>query len=357
MTEHHHTSLLKRMGESGVDALLLTHLPNIRYLTGYSGDGAFAVVNHSGITVFVYRINRELAEETVRPPSRIVVMESSVFKHFETLDRSFWGSTVGYEPDSMRCSTYQKICAVLKDSKLKPVSGSVEALRVCKNDREQEAIERAQKITDDVFEDVLGLLHEGVSERDIAAEVDYRFRVAGGAGPSFETIVAFGVHASMPHAIPDGRKLNNGDIVLFDMGTFVDGYASDMTRTVVFGKASRELKDRYRLVSDAQMAGIEAVRDGADCSQAHHIAWSFFDDAGLGEYFIHSLGHGIGVEVHEAPTISPRSTETFERNTVVTIEPGIYLPGWGGIRIEDIVFVTGDGNRVITASSKELIEL
>ena len=345
-------TLRERMGESGIDSFLITHPPNIRYLTGYTGEGACAVLTRATLTVFVYRINEELARRTIRPPASVTVIEHSLSAHFTSLGRTFWGETVGYEPGSLRCSTYRQITEALDGIALKPLSGLVESLRVVKSEDELAAIGRAQKITDRVFGEVLGLLTEGVTERDIAAEVDYRSVRAGGEGPAFPTIVAFGANTSMPHWIPGSRGLANGDIILIDMGTFADGYASDMTRTVQFGRASLEMRERYRLVAEAQTAGVAAVRAKARCADAYGAALEVFASRDCGDLFLHSLGHGIGLEVHEAPAVTARSDETFLEYAAVTVEPGIYIPGWGGIRIEDIVVVTDSGTRTITTSPK-----
>ncbi len=357
MTDRIRASILNRMSESGIDSFLITHSPNIRYLTGYTGENAFAAVTGNDVILFVYPLNREQAETTVSPPVTIAIIETTAFEHFGSLGPSFWGGRVGYEVDSMKCSTYRKIVEVLKGSALKPVSGIMETLRAVKTDEEVKSLERAQEITDRVFSDVLGILREGVTELDIAAEVDYRFRRHGGTKPAFDTIVAFGGHSSMPHAIPDTRKLSSGDIVLFDMGTFLDGYASDMTRTIVFGHASQELRERYRLVLEAQETGMRAVRAGSRCADAFEAAMAVFDAAGYRAQFIHSLGHGIGLEVHETPAVSPRSPEVFQNNAVVTVEPGLYFPGWGGIRIEDMVVVSEQGSRSLTRSPKTLTEV
>jgi Xaa-Pro aminopeptidase len=357
MTDRIRASILNRMSESGIDSFLITNPSNIRYLTGYTGENAFAAVTGNDIVLFVYPLNREQAETSLRPPVTLAVIETSVFQHFGSLGPSFWGSTVGYEVDNMKCSTYRNIVEVMNGSALKPVSGIVENLRTVKTGGEVKSLERAQGITDLVFGEVLGVLREGVTELDIAAEIDYRFRRHGGTKPSFDTIVAFGSHSSMPHAIPDTRKLTSGDIVLFDMGTFLDGYASDMTRTVVFGHASQELRDRYRLVLEAQENGMRAYQAGNRCADAFEAAMAVFDAAGYRAQFIHSLGHGIGLEVHETPAVSPRSPEVFQNNAVVTVEPGLYFPGWGGIRIEDMAVVTEQGSRSLTRSPKTLIEV
>ena len=357
MNDHLRDSLLNRMGESALDSFIVVHPANIRYLTGYAGDNAFLAITRDRVVLFVYSMNLEIAERTVQAPVEISVLETTAADHFATLGTAFWGSVAGYEPEHMRCSTYRNIVEALKGTLLKPVSGMIESFRIVKRPEEVAAIERAQVITDRVFAEVLGLLREGIAELDIAAEVDYRFRRNGASGPSFETIVAFGAHASMPHAIPDTRKLRNGDFVLIDMGTLLEGYASDMTRTVVFGRASEEQRERYRLVLAAQEAGILATRAGVPCADAFQAAMAVFDAAGYRAAFIHSLGHGIGLEVHELPAVSSRSHESFRAGAVVTVEPGLYFPGWGGIRIEDMVVVTDTGCRSLTASPKTLLEL
>jgi Xaa-Pro aminopeptidase len=348
--------LISRLEATGIDSLLITHPPNIRYLTGYTGDNAYAVANGSGITLFVYKLNSELAEQTINSGIALSVVEDTLISHLSRLDGSFWGKTTGYEPESIVVATFRKIENALNGTVLKPASGIVEALRSVKSPEELDKIERAQKITDKVFGESIPYLSEGVTERDIAAEIEYRFRRSGADGPSFETIVAFGARASMPHSLPGHSALRHGDVVLIDMGTIVDGYASDMTRTVVFGQASDKLKEHYSLVLEAQLTGIGAVRCGASGIDIYRAARAIFERAGVADRFIHSLGHGVGIEVHELPALSPRSADTLAEGMVITIEPGLYFPDQYGIRIEDMAVVTRDGCRILTGSPKTLIQ-
>jgi len=226
-----------------------------------------------------------------------------------------------------------------------------------KDEAELRLLERAQEITDAGFDGLPGILREGVSERDAALELELAMRRAGADGLAFETIVAFGENAAEPHHEPTARDLRRGDIVKADFGALFAGYHADMTRTLAFGEIAPELLEVYELVRAAQQAGVDAVRAGASAADVDAASRVIIADAGYGNAFSHGLGHGVGLEIHEGPTVRRTSEDVLPEGTVVTIEPGVYLPGKGGVRIEDIVYVTPDGGRVLPRSSKELTVL
>ncbi len=221
---------------------------------------------------------------------------------------------------------------------------------------EIETISRAAELTDRLFSELVDFVRVGVTEREIAAEAEYRARKLGGDGLAFPSIVASGPRAALPHATPTDRAIQPGDMITFDLGVCVDGYASDMTRTVAVQYVTDELRRVYDLVLRAQVAALDAVRPGMNCAELDGIARAIIADAGHAEHFGHSLGHGVGLRVHEAPALSWRATDsTLEPGMIVTIEPGVYLPGWGGVRIEDLVVVTETGRRVLSQSTKDLL--
>ncbi len=233
----------------------------------------------------------------------------------------------------------------------------ISSMRIIKTADEIEKMRKAQRITENALNETMKLIKEGVSELDLSLDLEFRMRRAGAESVSFDLIVLTGTTTSMPHGVPSERKVKNGDFVLFDIGATVDGYHSDMTRTVVCGKADSMMKRVYQTVLQAQQNGLAAVRSGATCGEVDFAARSTIDQAGFGEYFGHSTGHGVGLEIHEAPSVSPESAFVLQSGMVVTVEPGIYLPGKFGVRIEDMVAVTGDGCINLAVQPKELIEL
>ncbi|MFC1490953.1 M24 family metallopeptidase, partial [Candidatus Latescibacterota bacterium] len=286
-----------------------------------------------------------------------ITVKDNFIKCFLDFDKSFWGENVGFEAEVITFSVFEKLKEKLDFTELIPSRGIIEQLRETKDSTELKSISDSQKITDRVFEYILDMVKPGINELDLACEIDYQFRKTGGEGSAFETIVASGPNSSKPHAIPSDRKIENGDLVLFDMGTILDGYASDMTRTVVLGKADSEQKKIYNLVLNAQLAAIESISSGEKCSEIFNKAMDIFKKAGYSDKFIHSLGHGVGIDVHENPRLSENSGDILNTNSVVTVEPGLYIPDWGGIRIEDMVAVAEHGCLNLTYSDKTLIEL
>jgi Xaa-Pro aminopeptidase len=236
-------------------------------------------------------------------------------------------------------------------------SGWLRVLRMVKDARELERIERAQIVTDRAFEHILGLIEPGLSEREVALELEVTMRRAGSDGVAFAPIVASGPNSALPHAAPTGRLLAEGDFVKLDFGARVDGYCADMTRTVVLGDASQRQRDMHTAVLEANRAGRAAVRPGAVGADVHAAAAAVLDRRGMGELFGHGLGHGVGLDVHEGPRLGPGSEDVLAPGMVVTVEPGVYEPGFGGVRIEDLVAVDGGGHRVLTNSIRELIEI
>ena len=357
MRKNAHAIIKQKMRASGLDSLIIGKQVNIKYLTGFTSDFGYVVIAHSGSLLFTSRIYEEQAQFTVQEPFKVKTVKEKVFESFSQLGISFWGKKIGYESEVLTCSAFNRLKEKLSFSELIPTSGMVEGLREIKESSEIQSISRAQEITESVFDAVLELVRDGVEECELACEIDYMFRKKGGERSAFETIVASGPNSSKPHAIPSDRKLRYGDFVLFDMGTVINGYASDMTRTVVLGKADAEQRKIYNLVLEAQDVAIESISSGIKCSEVYYKALDVFEKAGLKDKFIHSLGHGLGLEVHENPRLSHNIDYKLKKHLVITVEPGIYIPGWGGIRIEDIVVVNGEGCKNLTHSPKTLLEL
>ena len=347
----------KKMNESDLDSLIISKQSNLRYLTAFTGDFGYTVIGTSGTSFFTSLLYKEQAQSTVKEPFKVIAVKDNIFESFSKFETSFWGKKVGYESDALTCSDFTKLKEKLYFVELIPTTGIVEEIREVKDSYEIQSITHAQQITEDVLNAILELVREGVKENDLACEIDYQFRKKGGECSAFNTIVASGRNSSIPHAVPSNKKLDAGDFVLFDMGTVVNGYASDMTRTVILGKASSKQKKMYKLVLEAQTAAIDSISSGIKCSEVYNKALNVFEKAGYGKNFIHSLGHGVGLEVHETPRLSHNTRTKLKENFVITIEPGIYFPGWGGIRIEDMVVVDDNGCLNLTKFPKTLLEL
>lgn len=238
-----------------------------------------------------------------------------------------------------------------------PAGEELNRLRIVKTEKELASLARAEAIGDQAFTRILSDIRPGVTELEIAAKLDYYMKEAGAVGNSFDTIVASGLHSAMPHAIPSEKKIEAGDFVTMDFGCVYEGYCSDMTRTIVVGKADGKQKEIYRIVLEAQLAALQVIKAGMTGSEVDAVARRVIAEAGYGEYFGHGLGHSVGLFIHEEPRLSPKCHEVLRENVIQTVEPGIYLPGFGGVRIEDLVCVTADGCRNFTHSPKELIEL
>jgi len=264
---------------------------------------------------------------------------------------------VGIETQFMTIEFYQILGHTFSNSPLIETELVIEELAMVKEDNEIECIRKAVEITDKVFETVLPMVKPGVRELDLAAEVGYHHQKFGAQKNGFETIVASGPRSALPHGIASSRKIKKGDFVTFDMGCMFEGYASDMTRTVVVGKATKKQKKIYDVIFEAQAKAIEMVTPGNICSSADAVARKIISDAGYGSNFTHGLGHGLGLEVHARPVLNKTCKTRLKPGMVVTVEPGIYIDGYGGVRIEDDVLVTKDGNEVLNRSPKHLIEL
>jgi Xaa-Pro aminopeptidase len=345
--------LASRLVELGSDGFLLTRLPNVRYATGFTGSNGQVLITPDGAPFFTDGRYTEQARHEVPDLERITYVDGFV-ESVVAAARSLGVGRLGFESDGLTFRTYEQLRAAAKGIELVPVSGEVERQRWVKDPDELAALERAQGATDEAFDAVLARLRDGVSERELAFELEAEMRRAGAERPGFDTIVAFGEHAAEPHHEPTGRTLSRGDVVKMDFGGLVDGYHADMTRTVAFGEPPDRLRDVHDLVRSAQQAGIDAVRVGATGAEVDAAARSVIEAAGLGEHFTHGLGHGVGLEIHEGPRLGRGSDDALPAGAVVTVEPGVYLPGVGGVRIEDMVEVTEQGGRALPRAGKDL---
>jgi Xaa-Pro aminopeptidase len=341
------------MRREKLDGFVVVHLPNVRYLCGYTGSNGMMLITRRDCWFYTdFRYKEQIRTEVRGCRKRVLVRDLVSHPPPE------WGRTfrrLGVEEDHVTLSRYKQSRKRFPKARLAKTRDLVLELRRTKEPAEVEAIARAQRVTDRVFGKVLKLVKPGVRERDLALEIEFQFRRHGEL--AFDSIVASGPNAAKPHAGFSDRKLRTGDSLTFDIGCRVDGYCSDMTRTVFVGRAPAELRKVYEIVHEAQRRALDAIKPGTTTKTADAAARDYITEKGYGKRFGHSLGHGVGIEVHEMPMLAATSKETLAPGDVVTVEPGIYLPGVGGVRIEDMVHVTRTGHANLTRSAKRLIEL
>jgi Xaa-Pro aminopeptidase len=343
--------------ENEVDALFVVDLDNVRYLTGFSGSNGQVVVTPKSSWFLTDGRYRARAQETVRAAEVVVYADSALVPVKDRLSTE-GVKRVGIEASTVTVAERRRYSAKLEGSELVETTGVVEALRRTKDDDEIRLMRRAVAMADGAFDWVLDRLVTGATEREVALDLEVKMRRDGADEVSFTPIVGSGPLSAHIHHSPSDRPLERGDLVLLDFGCRVDGYCSDLTRTVCLGTASPEQKEMYATVLAAQLAGVEAVTPGGRTREADAAARAIIDAAGHAEDFGHGLGHGLGLNVHESPRLHWASEDTFAAGDICTVEPGIYVIGSGGIRIEDDVLVTGSGAEVLTgAPKKELIEL
>ncbi len=352
--------LRDRFDGAGCDAVLVTHLVNIRYLTGFTGSAALLLVRPDGM-VFVtdgrYRDQSalELAESGVDADIRVGL---SAGAQKELLEEATVGvGRIGLEAGAVTWSQQRKYDADwFPDAELVPTDGLIEDLRKVKDPGEVDRMAAAAAIADAALATVRHRLADGPTEEEFALELDFEMRRRGAAGPSFETIVASGPNGAKPHHRPSDRRIGRGELVVIDFGALVEGYCSDMTRTLCVGEPSSATTRRMvDVVAESQRAGVDAVRAGVEGKAVDGACRDVIAAAGWAEAFLHSTGHGVGLDIHEDPRVSSASTDTLESGHVVTVEPGVYLAEHGGVRIEDTMVVTEHGCRILTNAPKELL--
>lgn len=346
------------LAEKQVDAILITDPYNMRYLSGFCGGEGILYISKAQHVLIT---DSRYTEAAMNESDFTVAEENPKQRRAEILkgciDRD-QAESVGYEDNSMRCSEYAQMSAELSMVKSwVPMGESVDALRQIKTSEEIEYLGRAETIGDAAFTAILDYLKPGVTELEVAAHLEFEMKMAGASDLAFETIVASGLNSSMPHAHPGSKRLEPGDFVTMDFGCKYNGYCSDMTRTVVIGKADEKQKEIYNLVLKAQKEALDMLKAGITGCEADRVARTIIEKAGYGDCFGHSLGHSVGLFIHENPNLSARSHAVLQENMIETVEPGIYIPGFGGVRIEDMVVIKSDGCENLTHSPKHLIEL
>lgn len=335
------------------DAVLLTSAHNMRYFSGFSGGEGAVLIQKDKQTLFADSRYIEQAENEAENFD-VVLWNGFIDLCSFTEEQGF--EKIAFEDNILTVDLYNRLKERTKAEYIGK-GNEIDKLRMIKTVSEIEKIKTAEEIGDKTFSHILGYIKEGVSEREIACEIEYFMKKQGAEKTSFDTIAISGAKTSMPHGVPDNKKIENGDFITLDFGCVYDGYCSDMTRTVVLGKASEKQKEIYDIVYTAQMTGLDAIKCGEICKNADKAARDVIEKSGYGECFGHSLGHGVGLLIHELPNLSPKSDIILEDNMVVSCEPGIYVPGFGGVRIEDLVVVSGKKCTVLSKSQKNLIEI
>jgi Xaa-Pro aminopeptidase len=364
-TAHRRDILRATAAERGLDAVLVTNLLNVRYLTGFTGSNGALLVRADGSDLFGTD-GRYLTQAGTQVPDVELLIDRSTVAGLaaEAVRRGV--GRIGYESHDVTVDGLAALQGVLADAaaggtvpELTSIRRAVEAQRLIKDDDEVEALRRACAIADRALAELAaeGALRPGRTERQVGRELDARMLALGAEAPSFETIVAAGANSAIPHHRPDTTELREGDLLKLDFGATVDGYHSDMTRTVVLGHAADWQREIYALVAAAQAAGRAALAIGTDVVAVDKAARDVIAEAGHAEHFLHGLGHGVGLEIHEAPSIGPLGAGTLAAGMAVTVEPGVYLAGHGGVRIEDTLVVTADAPQLLTLTSKELLVL
>lgn len=348
---------LMQLLPDGADAALLISNENRRYFTNFVSSLGYLLVTKVEAYLLVDSRYAEAAQKqakdcVIKPFVRLSDSIHEIVKMHNIKNVLLEGSAFTIN-DAKKMEELFGECgvAVQKTSELNCI---VERMRIIKSADEIEKMIKAQRLTEEAFEDTLNHLAVGMTERDVALDLEYRMRKLGADGVSFDLITISGAKTSMPHGVPDNKKIEKGDFVLFDIGATFEGYHSDMTRTVAMGNISDKQKFVYQVVLDAQMRGLQKVKAGVTCGDVDEACRSYIYQAGFEGKFGHSTGHGVGLEIHEKPTVSPENEKVLKSGMVITIEPGIYLPEEFGVRIEDMVVVTEDGCIDLTNSPKEL---
>ena len=352
-------NLKKLLADYGANCCALIISPeNRKYFTGFESSDGFLIVSPDRA---VFITDGRYIEAAGKQISNCEVMLlGKTYPQIAELLKEMNCNRLLVESTRMTVSTYNSLKGVLKkipvstDTTLNTI---INTLRSVKTDTEVESIVKAQRIAEDAFNHILNFIKVGVTEKEIALELDFYMLRHGGEGLSFETIAVSGKNSSMPHGVPSNKKLENGDFITMDFGTIMNGYHSDMTRTVAIGFATDEMKKVYDIVLRAQQNCLENIKAGVSCKDGDEFARSVIRNAGYGQYFTHSTGHGVGVEIHEFPNLSPASDSILQVGNIVTVEPGIYIPEKFGVRIEDMALITENGCRNLTNAEKALIIL
>lgn len=351
------SALKKKIKSENLDGLVVNHLDHIRYLSGFSGSAGLLIVMQNAAHFFTdSRYTIQAARQVKGAKIHTVQSEPiSSLNGFKWLQHK--NLKLGIDSEHLSVAKRKALQKKVPGALLTESESLLADLGWIKDSTELKNIKKACEIADKAFARILQLIKPGVSERELAAELEYQMLMLGSEKPAFESIVASGYRSAMPHGLASAKRVRKGDFITFDFGATVNGYVSDMTRTVVVGKASSRQKKIYNIVLRAQKAGVNKIRAGIAAKQVDKACRDIIAKAGYSKNFGHGTGHGIGYYVHVGPSLSTKSDDSLAVNQVVTVEPGIYISGWGGVRIEDDVVVTRNGGKVLNKTLKNLLEL
>ncbi len=347
-----------RLDSIGADACVLTLLPDVRWVSGFTGSNGILIVDKKAVHLvtdgrYTLQAHLEVNESKVQ----VHIAPHDIYEYVSQQHLFGEAERVVFQADHLTWAAHDDLASCIPHASLIPQKEFLSALVAAKTSAEVERIQEAQRITEDVFGYLLGWIRAGLSEKEVSAEIVYQHLKRGAQGMSFEPIVASGSRAALPHARPTDKLLADGELVILDFGCVYEGYASDMTRTIAIGWAGEEARQAYDVVLDSQNRAIGAARAGMLSEELDHVARIPIEEANLGEFFTHGLGHGVGLQIHEWPRISRGVKYKLPLDAVVTIEPGVYLPGKFGIRIEDMVLLGKERSSNLTSASKDLIVL
>ena len=357
MSYKHRINKVKNiLSKNKLEGLYITNITNVRYLTGFTGSaGSVLIINNEQ---HFFTDGRYIEQSKSQVKDCIIhIVGSAHYKEIEKRNLIKDNLHVGFESDYVSVNLFSALSQSMPHVNWEKTSGIIEKIAAIKDLTEIESLKTAIEITDVVFDKIIPELKAGAKEKDIAAKISYLFKINGAEGDSYEPIIASGHLGALPHARPSEKEFEKGDFVVMDFGALYNGYHADMTRTIVIGEATEKHNEIYNIVLESQLAGINAAQAGITGEELDSVCRNVIQNAGYGDKFIHSTGHGIGLEVHTHPRISSFNKKPLLENYVVTIEPGIYLAGWGGVRIEDDCWIKKDHCTPLNRSTKELLVL
>lgn len=339
----------------GIDGFLVTSSYNRRYLSNFTGSaGVVLISNDKALFITDFRYTEQAGKQC--QGYEVVQHTGSIPEKLASLVQQLGIKKLGFEQDHVTYSSYQTFDKAI-DAELVPISGEIEKLRLIKDESEIKILKGAANIADAAFTHILNFIQPGKTEIEVANELEFFMRKEGATSSSFDMIVASGHRGALPHGVASDKVIEKGELVTLDFGAYYNGYVSDITRTVAVGQPDAKMQEIYHIVLEAQLRGMKGIKPGITGKEADALTRDYITEKGYGDNFGHSTGHGIGLEVHEGPGLSSKSDIVLEPGMVVTCEPGIYLPGLGGVRIEDDTIITKDGNENLNSSKKELIIL
>lgn len=347
--------LRRSLVEKDLDGIIITNPFNRRYMSGFTGTaGVILVTPSKALFITDFRYTEQATEQAIG--FDIIEHKQPIVKEIADQIKKTGINRVGFEQEDLTYATFEQYKEQIT-AELVPTSGIVEALRIIKSADEIKIIQEAAKISDQAFTHILTVIKPGVTEIEVANELEFFMRKQGAQSSSFDIIVASGFRSALPHGVASNKKIVEGELITMDFGALYNGYCSDMTRTIAVGEISDELHNIFDTVLQAHLKGMNGIKAGVTAKEADALTRDYITEKGYGKYFGHSTGHGLGLEVHEAPGLSSRSDVVLQEGMVVTVEPGIYVPNVGGCRIEDDIIVTKEGNKSLNDSPKELIIL